>query len=111
MRREFSAAVKFSAFERADGKCQRCTAYLYAGRFHFDHVLPDALGGEPTLDNCEVLCLNCHGEKTAKHDVPRIAKAKRQKARHIGAKASRTPMPGGKRSKWKRKISGEVVPR
>lgn len=111
-RREFPAKIKVAAFERSCGKCEGCTARLQPGRLHYDHVLPDALGGEPTLENCEVLCIACHAVKTTTGDVPRIAKTKRQHRDHIGARApSRTPLPFGKRSPWKKKMNGEVVRR
>jgi len=85
-RREFSAKVRALAFERAGGHCEGCTARLTVGKFAYDHVVPDALGGEPVLTNCEVLCTNCHGAKTHKGDVPRIAKAVRTNRKHIGAR-------------------------
>jgi hypothetical protein len=50
------------------------------------HVYIDPLGGEPILTNCAVLCTNCHGEKTAKGDVPRIAKAVRTYRKNIDAR-------------------------
>jgi 5-methylcytosine-specific restriction endonuclease McrA len=111
MRSEFATKTKTTAWSRANGKCEGCGTTLVVGKYHFDHVVPDGLGGKPTLDNCAVLCLACHAEKTGKHDVPRIAKAKRQHARHIGAKVSANPLPGSKRSKWKRKMDGTVVRR
>jgi len=86
MRREFSAKVRVAAFKRAGGSCEGCTAKLYTGKFAYDHRIPDQLGGEPTLENCQVLCSACHGEKTAGQDVPRIAKAKRNEAKHLGAR-------------------------
>lgn len=92
-RREFSAKTKALAFERAGGNCECCTARLTAGKFHYDHVIPDALGGEPVLSNCEVLCTNCHGAKTAKEDVPRIAKAVRTNRKHINATRPKRPWP------------------
>lgn len=110
MRREFTAKVKYAAFERAAGHCEICTAFLMPGRFRYDHRIPDYLGGEPTLENCVVQCITCDKPKTAA-DQTTIAKVKRVRARHIGASESRTPMPCGKRSKWKRTMSGKVVPR
>lgn len=73
-RRTFSTKVKLAAFQRAAGRCEKCTSRLSVGKFQFDHVIADAMGGEPTLKNCEVLCLACHGEKTAGSDIPAIAK-------------------------------------
>jgi 5-methylcytosine-specific restriction enzyme A len=112
MRREFSKAVKIAAFQRAGGRCECCTTKLTAGKFQYDHAIADGLGGEPTLENCVVLCRACHGVKTANHDVPAIARAKRREAIHIGAKPpSRAPLPFGRKSRWKRKFDGTIVER
>jgi 5-methylcytosine-specific restriction protein A len=96
MRREFSKQVRRDAFARASGRCEgkpnngwRCPVKLTIGKYHYDHDIPDGLGGEPTLENCVVLCIACHNDKTAKRDVPMIAKAKRIADRHIGIKSSR----------------------
>lgn len=110
-RREFTTKIKVAAFKRAEGFCEACGAFLQGGRVEYDHRIPDALGGDPTLENCEVLCKNCHGAKTAKKDVPQIAKAKRVEAQHIGAKTTRNPLPGSKASKFKKRIDGTVVRR
>jgi 5-methylcytosine-specific restriction endonuclease McrA len=107
MRNEFSAKVKVAAFERSKGFCEACRAYLYPGKFHYDHVRASALLGKPTLKNCAVLCVNCHGEKTATEDVPRIATAKRQERKHIGIRKPAT-MPGSRNSRWKKRMDGTV---
>lgn len=109
-RREFPKRVQRDAYLRANGFCESCGAKLWIGKFAFDHIVPDSLGGEPTLENCSVTCLPCHKEKTANEDIPRIAKAKRVADRHLGfRKPSRFPC--SKASRWKKKITGEVVPR
>lgn len=107
-RREFPAKVMVAAFERAKGHCESCGARLTTGKFHYDHVIPDAMGGQPTLENCAVLCTSCHGTKTRTQDVPAIARAKRRHAKHIGAKQPNR-FPGSRDSKFKRKLNGEVV--
>lgn len=107
-RREFRKAVKLAAWERCGGVCDKCTTYLFPGRFQYDHDIPDGLGGEPTLDNCLVLCSACHGAKTAKVDVPRIAKTKRVKAAHLGIKATKRPMPGSRASGLRKRMNGKV---
>lgn len=107
-RREFPDKVKVAAFQRAKGRCEECTARLAVGKFAYDHKIPDALGGEPTLDNCAVLCTACHGIKTPV-DVGRIAKAKRMRVKHIDRHVSRNPLPCGRRSKWKKTMGGAVV--
>lgn len=82
-RAEFPAKVRKAAFARADGRCEKCSAVLKTGEGEVDHVLPDALGGEPVLANAQVLCRVCHVEKTA-DDVRRMRKADRQKAKQTG---------------------------
>ena len=91
-RKEFSTKTMDQAYARSGGRCENkaCGAVLRPGKFHYDHILPDALGGKPTLANCHVLCIGCHKAKTAREDVPRIRKADRQRKAHIGAKAPPT---------------------
>ncbi|NDB70139.1 MAG: HNH endonuclease, partial [Methylocystaceae bacterium] len=44
--------------------------------------------------------------------IPRIAKTKRLKAKHLGARSSAyRPIPGSKSSPWKRKIDGTIIRR
>ena len=105
MRRNFPDKVKAEAFERAKGRCQGCTAKLFVGKIHYDHRIPDAMGGEPTLENCDVLCTSCHSEKTTRLDVPAIAKVKRIRAAHIGARKPRGfPKPPEGYNPWTRRI-------
>lgn len=84
MRREFHPKVKIAAFERCKGICESCHARIL-GRPEYDHIIPDAMGGEPELSNCQVLCSKCHRLKTSGEDVPRIAKTKRTKRKNINA--------------------------
>ena len=109
-RREFSVAVRKAAWERCQGKCESCGTPFNGRRPEYDHVRPDGLGGEPTLENCSVSCRICHEYKTHHEDRPVMAKADRQGKAEAGIKSRRgPPLPGTKRSKWRRKISGEVV--
>lgn len=85
---EFSKKVRIAAFQRCEGKCQKCGANLKVGEGEYDHIIPLALTGESTLANCQVLCKVCHrgaGAKTA-DDVKNISKAKRREEKHIGIK-------------------------
>ncbi len=98
-RREFPTKVRVAAIKRADGKCEAIGCGLpHLGRFEVDHVIADALGGEPTLANARVLCVACHGVKT-KADTTAAAKVKRQEAAHLRAR----PVPA-------RKIQGAPLP-
>ena len=109
-RREFPPKVKLAAWERSNGRCESCQRVLVSGDINYDHIIPDGSGGEPTLDNCSVVCRGCHGAKTVR-DVVVIAKGKRVRRRHLGIKHTKRPFPGGRDSPWKRTIDGRVVRR
>ena len=83
-RREFTRKIKQAAIERAAGHCEKCRAVLKPREAEVDHILPDVLGGEPTLVNAQVLCRLCHAEKTAT-DVRRTRKADRQRDKASGS--------------------------
>lgn len=83
---EFSPSTKRKAYDRDKGICRACSLPVKTGQEEYDHILPAALGGKADLANCQLLCSPCHKEKTGKEDVPRIRKADRQRARHVGAK-------------------------
>lgn len=110
MRTEFSAKIKAAAALRADGNCEGCGRRLLTGDFHYDHTIPDGIGGEATLDNCAVLCKSCHSLKTTVEDVPRIAKAKRNYRKARGIKKP-SQFACAKDKPWKKKLTGEVVRR
>lgn len=113
MRREFPTKIKLAAWALAKCKCERCSVQIRPGNGpHYDHRVPDAVNGEPTLANCQVLCKTCHGIKTAKVDVPAIAKTKRVLTGVARAERPKSrPMPGSRASAWKRRMDGTVVKR
>lgn len=106
MRRDFTQAVKREVWTRASGCCEECGLPIGSKRKVYDHVRPDALGGEPTAANARLLCGPCDDLKTAA-DRKRITKAYRQHAAHIGAKPKGRPMPGSKASGWKHTMAGQ----
>ena len=109
-RQEFSRKTKAEAFARAGGKCENCGVKIRPGNGpEYDHIIPDAVDGGNDLTNCKVLCVNCHGVKTNKSDKPAIAKTAAIRDKHIGAfvKSGR-PLPGTKRSGWKKRMDGTV---
>jgi 5-methylcytosine-specific restriction endonuclease McrA len=124
-RRDFPSRVKRLAFERcrdASGipRCEGCTAKLSEANMHyddradgeFDHDLADALLGEPTLENCKVLCRTCHSAKT-KRDAALIAKANhvRDRARGIKPKRGGSSFQTNRDGPFKKTMSGKVVRR
>ncbi len=95
MRTEFSKQTKRQARVRSNDQCEgilpsgeRC-CFPVCIKKHFDHIIPDALGGSNELSNCAVLCIACHDAKTRKIDVPLIAKAKRISDKHNGIRGPR----------------------
>lgn len=85
-RKNFPKSVMVACIKRATINdvvfCEEC--HTMAKRFQIDHVNPDGLTGEPTLENARLLCVPCHSEKT-KQDVANIARAKRREVRDLGA--------------------------
>lgn len=109
-RGNLSARRKLAIWEREKGFCMLCGIKLVTGGFIFEHVRALELGGTDTDDNIRLTCKPCATEKT-KTDHSKAAKAKRQKANSLGLKESKTPLPFGKGSKWKKKLDGTVVRR
>ena len=68
--RNFSEAVQFgvvkSNLEKNKGiiQCELCGKQIFSiGECHFDHIVPYAKGGTSTLDNCQILCVECNLKK------------------------------------------------
>jgi hypothetical protein len=68
------------------------------------------LGGADEPDNMGPAHETC-GRRKTQDDHRRAAKAKRQKIHHLGAAPSKRLMPCGRRSRWKKKLDGTIVPR
>lgn len=77
----------------------------------FDHVLALINGGENRESNLRAICPACHAPKT-RADVAAKAKTARIRKERFGLKApSRSPLPCGRASPWKRTIGGGTVRR
>jgi 5-methylcytosine-specific restriction endonuclease McrA len=75
------------------------------------HDIPLEAGGKDDASNWFVAHRKCHRVHTSTVDAPMIAKVKRIHQKHVGAKKSRSPMPLGRGSKFKRKMDGTIVRR
>jgi hypothetical protein len=82
-RLEFSRKTRKAITDRAAGKCERCQSVLKKSEGEIDHILPCALGGEPTVANGRLLCRTCHKEKTA-DDVRSLRHGDRMRDKHSG---------------------------
>ncbi len=83
--RLFSDSVQYQAvlsnLEKNNGqiKCAICGKVLVSkSECHFDHILAYAKGGKSSLDNCQILCVDCNLSKSDKemHDFLLEEKAK-----------------------------------
>lgn len=99
-------------FELHGGLCHICGGKINVGEaWELEHVIPFEFAQDDTDENVKPAHVACHKVKTA-DDVKDIAKARRRREKHFGFRPpSKSPMPGSKASKWRRKMNGEVVPR
>jgi 5-methylcytosine-specific restriction enzyme A len=109
MRREFPKAVKLAAFQRSKGYCEGCTAPLVPSKFDYHHDKEDTFGGEPTLENCKVLCTTCHGKITGVR-AALIAKSNRVRAKHLGIR-KKSSFQTNRDAPFKKRMDGSVVRR
>lgn len=101
--------VRLRRLEAAGAKCADCKSKLGPRNPpEYDHVISLINGGENRETNIQCLCKACHRFKT-KQDVAVKKKNNSVRASHHGLKESKFPMPGGRGSKYKRKIGGPTV--
>lgn len=97
---------------RCEGPCERKLGP--ADVWHADHIIALENGGTNDPENFQVLCAWCHKPKTATDDA-KAAKTRAVAVSLIIPTSQRQkkgpPIPGSKRSPWKKKMSGEVVRR
>ncbi|WP_404290605.1 HNH endonuclease [Microvirga sp. RSM25] len=111
-RARLSPRVRLAIWEQARGICVLCERRIdgVRERWIIEHIRALELGGRDEPDNLGPAHATCARAKT-RDDHQRTAKAKRQKIRHLGADQTKRPFPCGRRSRWKKKIDGTVVPR
>lgn len=98
-------------FRDAGGICHLCSRKIAPGEtWEVEHRKPLALGGTNEPDNLFPAHVDCHAGKS-RAEIKVIRKSDRQAKAHAGVKTSRNPLPGGKRSKWKKRMDGTVVER
>lgn len=109
MRREFPVKVRKFIWDRAGGLCE-CGCgqpFTVSDPVQYDHIIPDALGGEATAENCRAIRRSCHqGKSIAERGS--ITKAHRLDRKAKGLTGRKAVIPGSKSSGWKRKLDGTV---
>jgi len=111
-RKRLTSQQKARLFLERDGKCHRCERKLSPGdKWIVEHLTALENGGTNDWDNLSITCDWCKPEKD-REDHGIAAKARHVATKHVGAHVPKSPpMPGTKRSGWKKKINGEVVRR
>jgi 5-methylcytosine-specific restriction enzyme A len=110
-RRSLSTRERTRLFMLHGGRCHFCNGKIAGAleKWEISHEIPLELGGADDDENRKPAHYKCHRAHTAEVDIPRIAKAKRTHAKHIGAfKRSGRPMDGSRASQWKRKMDGTI---
>lgn len=112
VRRKLTPHRRLAVWERTGGRCVVCGDSIDGVRERWiaEHMRALELGGADDLANMGPAHEARAWEKT-RDDHRRAARAKRQKIRHIGAAASKRPLPFGRASPWKRTLSGRIIPR
>jgi 5-methylcytosine-specific restriction protein A len=93
-RKRWSSTARLRIFLANDGRCHVCGQKISVGEgWDLDHRIALALGGDDEEHNlAPAHRKGCHAGKTAKEDVPAIAKAKRRQIAHVGASAPKRPI-------------------
>jgi hypothetical protein len=81
-------------------------------KWEIEHVIPRwTIGAAADNDyNMRPAHVACHKPKT-KSEATARAKAIRRETKHHGGHRSKSPLPGGRDSRLKRKINGDLVDR
>lgn len=103
--------VRLRVFGKFNGRCAGCGMTLAGKPWTCDHVTALINGGENREANLQPLGDACCNKAKNRADVRLKSKTYRSRVRHCGARKSRHPMPLGKSSPFKRKITGEIVRR
>ena len=87
-RRHLGTRERLAILDRSGRLCHLCNCpILPTDPWEISHDIPIELGGADDDANRKPAHKACHREQTDKIDAERIARAKRQEAAHLGAKA------------------------
>lgn len=94
--------VRLRVFDSYGGHCHVCGRKISAGEYwQNDHIIALINGGENRETNLGPACRNCCYAKTAEDQAEKSQVADKRKGHVLPRKKPK--------SKWKRKVSGEVV--
>lgn len=67
VRKDATKAERLCLLKEQENKCVYCKCPVYFGKASnadVDHIIPLSLGGDTSIDNMQVLCVQCHRRKT-----------------------------------------------
>lgn len=104
--------VRLRVFDAKGGRCHSCKRKIAAGEtWTCEHMKALINGGKNRESNLDITCGWCLPAKNAA-DVAEKSKTAERRKKHLGLKPpTRNPLPGGKRSRWKKRMDGTVVER
>jgi 5-methylcytosine-specific restriction protein A len=100
-RKPLTTKQRAQLFLSHEGICCLCHTKIVNEPWIDEHLLPLAMDGSNDMENRGPAHVRCARIKTAKDATDR-AKVRRVAEKHIGAKRSSRPLPGGKNSPWKK---------
>jgi 5-methylcytosine-specific restriction endonuclease McrA len=110
-RKPLTTKQRAQLFIEHDGICCICHNKILKNDPWIDeHRVPLWLDGTNDWSNRAPAHVECARQKTAREAKTR-AKGRRIAEKHMGAKRSKRPMPGGRNSKWKKTFSNGWVRR
>ena len=63
-KKKISQTLRMKVYERDGFKCVTCNAQT---NLSLDHIKPEVLGGEATLENLQTMCKSCNSRKGARY--------------------------------------------
>lgn len=86
-RKRLSARDREKLYDEHKGICHLCGGVIDPDQgFEVSHPIPLAAGGDDVPSNRAPAHKRCHRRQTSEIDAPRIAKTRRQRQKHIGAR-------------------------
>jgi len=106
-RRQPTQKQKTALLKRQDNRCNlpKCRKVLVSGLYEWDHIQDRQFDGDNATDNWQAICTKpCHQDKTAR------AAGSKARANHVrmGKARKGPPMPGSRKSRFKKHVDGRV---
>lgn len=103
--------VRLRVFDAKGGLCHKCRRKIMPGEeWTCEHVVAICNLGPNRESNLDLTCCNCLPEKNAQDVAEKSAVATTRK-KFLGIARKSSPMPGSRKSRWKKHMNGQVSER